>query len=61
MQSACEAANESSVPGSTTHRSLACIVASIQNLAQIESAYGTATALTVRHVVYVTDRRIGAS
>jgi EAL domain-containing protein (putative c-di-GMP-specific phosphodiesterase class I) len=29
-----------------------CIVASIRNLAQIESAYGTATALTVRHVVY---------
>jgi hypothetical protein len=29
-----------------------CIVASIQNLAQIESAYGTANALTVRHVVY---------
>ncbi len=52
VQSPCETANESSVPGSTTHRSLVCIVALIQNLAQIESAYGTASALTVRDVVY---------
>ncbi|MGF6878536.1 hypothetical protein [Paraburkholderia sp. MM5477-R1] len=36
---------------STARGNPLCIVASIRNLAHIESAYGTATALTVRHVV----------
>ncbi|REG58622.1 EAL domain-containing protein (putative c-di-GMP-specific phosphodiesterase class I) [Paraburkholderia sp. BL6669N2] len=51
MQGTCEAANESPVSESTARRNSLCIVASIRNLAHIESAYGTATALTVRHVV----------
>jgi len=45
------AANEGSMPDGTTPGRSLCIVASIRNLAQIESAYGSATALTVRHVV----------
>ncbi|KAA0997964.1 hypothetical protein FVF58_46815 [Paraburkholderia panacisoli] len=54
------AANEGSISDGTTRTKSLCIVASIRNLARIESAYGTATALAVRHIVYERAREFYA-